>query len=230
MRNMPYDATMNEAIDNGDVLPFHTVLDVSEVYACLVLQFVDPCSYSGLNFGDKPDLFDCSKDLGVEVTQAIPPNNQEADALYAKFQREKDEQKRERLASRIEQVGGELCDWGLFGPNGTDNFDLIIKAFATKLNKLNSGSYKPFLHNHLYIRANICASNAMLVDALSRFTGINNKKTPFERIIISVPGRNYDFNLMEQSFAEYPFGFQEQYEIAVRARKIVLARQSHAAK
>lgn len=53
------------------VLPSHMPFDIWEVYARLVLQFLDEATYRNLSHRDKPDLWDELHDLGVEVTQAI---------------------------------------------------------------------------------------------------------------------------------------------------------------
>lgn len=220
-----------DSIAHTDILPSHLPLDIWEVYASLVLQHIDSATYTGLSYGDKPDLYDDSASLGVEVTQAIPPNNQEADALYAKLQLVHDEQTHDRLIERIEQVGGKVESWGLFGPNGADSFDLILKAFQSKLDKLNAGGYKPLEHNHLFVLSNILADNSMLENALQRFKELNYLAIAFERIVISVPGRNYDFDLIKKRVVEHPFGMREQCDIAERSREIVIAAaQGYAAK
>lgn len=66
------------------VLSSHMPLDIWEVYARLVLQFLDEATYGNLTHSDKSDLWDELHDLGVEVTQAISRETQEADALYTK--------------------------------------------------------------------------------------------------------------------------------------------------
>lgn len=204
-----------------DIMPSHLSLDVWEVYAGLVLQHIDPATYANLSHGDKPDLYDDSTSLGVEVTQAIHPNNQEADALYAKLQTTQDEQVRKRLIERIEQLGGKVMSWGLFGPNGTGSFDLILEAFQGKLDKLNTGGYKPFEHNHLFILSDVLADDRKLESALQCFTELNNLTVTFERIVVSVPGRNYDFDLISKAFTEHLFEMREQHSIAEKALSIV---------
>lgn len=216
---------MNEKrrkIRRDDVLPSHMKLDIWEVYARLILQLIDPGAYSGLQHGDKPDLFDAETSIGVEVTQAISSNNQEADALYAKLRSTKDEKLREKLTERIEQVGAQVFEWGLFGPKGTDSFDLAMDAFCTKLTKLNNGGYKAFEHNHLLIRSDILADAMMLGEALTLFSERNDKAVKFERVIVTVPGHNYDFDLIRNMVHDKTFGSMDQYRIAEQARQIVI--------
>ena len=60
----PFMNKRDSAIKYDDVLPSHTYLDIWEVYARLVLQFIDEVTYGRLSHGDKPDLRDGSLDLG----------------------------------------------------------------------------------------------------------------------------------------------------------------------
>lgn len=218
-------------IGHNDVLPPHTRLDIWEVYARLVLQFIDAAEYGHLVYGDKPDLRDEELDLGVEVTQAIPACNQEADALYARLHSEDDEASRSRLIGRIEQVGGKVLDHVLFGPNGIDSFDLIIDALKEKLEKLNTGGYEHFKHNHLFIRSNIYADSEMLDDGLASLIALNVQILSFERVVISVPGHNYDLDLINGLYSDLLFAFADQCSIGERARSIVIeAEADYAAK
>ena len=218
-------------IDHNDVLPPHTRLDIWEVYARLVLQFIDVAEYGHLVHGDKPDLRDEKLGLGVEVTQAIPTCKQESEVLYARLHNEKDKAGRSRIIERIEQVGGKVFNHVLFGPNGTDSFDLIIDAFKEKLGKLNAGGYEHFKHNHLFIRSNIYADGEMLDEGLASLVALNIQTLSFERVIISVPGHNYDFDLINCSYSDLPFVSADQYLIGEKARSIVIkAEIGYAAK
>ncbi len=214
------------AIKHDDVLPSHTCLDIWEAYARLVLQFIDATTYGRLSHGDKPDLRDGALDLGVEVTQALAARNQEADALYAKLRTEDNEFSQARIIERIEQLGGKVSDYGLFGPNGKDDFGLVIDAFKEKLAKLNGGGYEPFGHNHLYIRSDVFADNMMLDKGLADFVSLNTKPKSFERIVVSVPGHNYDFDLNGRTYRDLTFSSTDQYDIAVRAREIVIEAEN----
>lgn len=218
------------AFKYDDVLPSHTHLDIWEVYACLVLQYIDSVSYGRLVYGDKPDWRDRAHDLGVEVTQALPARSQEADALYSKLHGEDSKIKRSRIVERIEQVGGKVVGGVLFGPNGIDSFDLVISAFKEKLKKLNGGEYEVFEHNHLFVRSNIHADRAMLEEGLADFVALNVHPYSFERVIVSVPGHNYDFDLVSYEHSDLPFGFVDQSTIAEKARSIVIeAEKNYAA-
>lgn len=217
------------SFDYNDVLPPHTRLDIWEIYARLVLQFIDEAKYGHLVHGDKPDLQDVKHNLGVEVTQAIPDCNQEAEALYARLHNQKDEASKSRAIERIEQLGGKVFNHVLFGPNGTDNFDLIIDAYKEKLRKLNAGGYKHFEHNHLFIRSDIYADSEMLDKGLASLIALNIQTISFERVIVSVPSHNYDLDLINRIYRDLPFTFTDQYLIGEKARSTVIKAEADSA-
>lgn len=192
-----------------------------EVKAKLILEHIDPVTYNGLIVKDKPDLIDYKTSLGVEVTEANPQANKEADALYSEMQNNGfDATAHARSIERIEQLGGQVNGGILFGPGGDDNFELIMASFEEKADKLNKGEYEPLEHNHLFIFSWILADRRMLENALRRFAELNVLPVKFERLIVNVPGRNYDFDLVNRMVEERPFGSREQFNIAEKAYSI----------
>lgn len=192
-----------------------------EVYTKLILEHIDPVMYGGLIVKDKPDLIDYKTSLGVEVTEANPQASKEVDALYSKMQNnDLDAAKYARSIERIEQLGGQVNGEILFGPGGDDNFELIMASFEEKADKLNKGEYEPLKHNHLFIFSWILADRRMLENALRRFAELNVLPVKFERLIVNVPGRNYDFDLVNHMVEERPFGSREQFDIAEKAYSI----------
>ena len=196
-------------------------LKYPEVKAKLILEHIDPIMYGGLIVKDKPDLIDYKTSLGVEVTEADPQANKEADALYSEMQNNGfDATAGARLIEKIEQLGGQVIDGILYGPGGNDSFDLIMDAFKKKTEKLNKGEYESLEHNHLFIFSWILADRRMLEGALCRFAELNALPIKFERVIVNAPGRNYDFDLINQTVEERPFGSREQFDIAEKAYSI----------
>lgn len=193
----------------------------SEVKAKLILEHIDPVMYGGLIVKDKPDLIDYKASLGIEVTEANPQANKEADALYSEMQNSGfDATAHARSIERIEQLGGKVISGILFGPGGNDSFDLIMDTFKKKAEKLNEGEYESLEHYHLFIISCILANRRMLEDALCRFAKLNALPVKLERLIVNVPGRNYDFDLVNQTVEEHPFGSSEQFDIAEKAYSI----------
>ena len=89
--------------------------------------------YGGLIVKDKPDLIDYKASLGIEVTEANPQANKEADALYSEMQNSGfDATAHARSIERIEQLGGKVISGILFGPGGNDSFDLIMDTLKRK--------------------------------------------------------------------------------------------------
>lgn len=196
-------------------------LKYPEVYAKLILEHIDPVMYGGLIVKDKPDLIDYKTSLGVEVTEANPQANKEADALYSEMQNNGfDATACARSIERIEQLGGQVIDRILYGPGGNDNFEPIMASFEEKARKLNKGEYEPLEHNHLFIFSWILADRRMLENALRRFAELDVLPVKFERLIVNVPGRNYDFDLVNHMVEERPFGSREQFDIAEKAYSI----------
>lgn len=193
----------------------------SEVKAKLILEHIDPVMYGGLIVKDKPDLIDYKASLGIEVTEANPQANKEADALYSEMQNSGfDATAHARSIERIEQLGGKVISGILFGPGGNDSFDLIMDTFKKKAEKLNEGEYESLEHYHLFIISCILANRRMLEDALCRFAKLNALPVKFERVIVNVPGHNYDFDLINHTVEEHPFGSREQFDIAEKAYSI----------
>lgn len=193
----------------------------SEVKAKLILEHIDPVMYGGLIVKDKPDLIDYKASLGIEVTEANPQANKEADALYSEMQNNGfDATAHARSIERIEQLGGKVISGILFGPGGNDSFDLIMDTFKKKAEKLNEGEYESLEHYHLFIISWILANRRMLKDALCRFAKLNALPVKFERVIVNVPGHNYDFDLINHTVEEHPFGSREQFDIAEKAYSI----------
>lgn len=196
-------------------------LKYPEVYAKLILEHIDPVMYGGLIVKDKPDLIDYKASLGIEVTESNPQANKEADALYSEMQNSGfDATAHARSIERIEQLGGQVINGILFGPGGNDSFDLIMASFKEKTKKLNNGGYESLEHNHLFITSCILANRRMLEDALCRFAELNVLPVKFERVIVNVPGHNYDFDLINQTVEERLFGNREQFDIAEKAYSI----------
>ena len=196
-------------------------LKYPEVYAKLILEHIDPVMYGGLVAKDKPDLIDHKTSLGVEVTEANPQASKEIDAKYSEMQNDNlDAAEYARSKERIEQLGGQVIDGILFGPGGNDCFDLIMDAFIKKAKKLNKGEYESLEHNHLFIFSWILADRRMLENALRRFAELNVLPVKFERLIVNVPSRNYDFDLINHTAEEHPFESREQFDIAEKTYSI----------
>lgn len=197
--------------------------DIWEEYARVVLNWLEPAEYSGLALSDKPDLVDTIDDLGVEVTWSLPEGSKEIDALYARLRVEENPKKRSCIEGRLSQLGAKADKYFCLHPTGHDDFLLIHESHKAKLELLNKGGYKPFIHNHLFIMSDILADEAMLKAALIEFEQVSaNYDNSFERIIVAVPGYVYVFNLDDRSHRVTELVSSMQYDFAMTARKNVL--------
>lgn len=144
-------------------LPKHTKVDYYESYAKIVLEEFYPKEFIDLRIVDKPDLQSKDGTHGIEVTIAIDSNQMKADNIYSDISygriRNKDNSIKE-----IEKCGCKLEDGILRGKVGTDSFDLILKAFEDKLDKLKGNQYKYFKSTYLFVFSNIYADKKMIFD------------------------------------------------------------------
>lgn len=209
--------------DYDGPLPDHTKIDIWECYAKHVLRFIDADAYKDLMHSDKPDLIDVSHSLGVEVTDAIEPKSREADSCFAKLSEAEDPKYRERLTERIEQCGA-TCNGGiLFGPNGTDSFDLIHNALKAKLVKLNDGGYQHCKRYELFVHSDIFASECMLQQALATMVEISlDFSRIYTMVTVTVPENIYRFDLENKHYAHLSFESNDQRRIGMIARQEVI--------
>jgi hypothetical protein len=71
----------------------------------------------------------------------------------------------------------------------------------------------------------------MLDKGLASFVALNIRTISFERIIVSVPGHNYDFDLINRLYRDLSFTSTDQYLIGEKARSAVIeAEADYAAK
>lgn len=85
-------------IEKDRPLPSHTKLDYDECYAKVILEKFYPDRYVDLLLDDKPDLRDTSNGIGIEVTSAIPQNEQEAMSLACEIPYLEKEKQDKRIA------------------------------------------------------------------------------------------------------------------------------------
>lgn len=202
-------------------LPKHTKLDYYECYAKIALSQLLSQDYENLIIKDKPDLQFPDESSGIEVTQAIDPDQQTAERLYTDIQYGR-VRKKEGAINKIQKCGCKYENGILFGKTGTDSFDLILSAVKTKLEKINQGVYAYLCHYDLFVFSDIYADNIMLKGALQSMLALSSGyKVIFETIIILVPGSLYIFDLFSKQTKVIDYPNELQYEIACQAREMV---------
>lgn len=204
-------------------LPDRTKIDIWECYARHVLQFIDSNKYGNLTYSDKPDLIDRTRSLGIEVTDSQSRESREAESLYSRLAFIDDQSWRKRQVERIEQCGAHYESGILFGPKGTDSFELVYEALNKKLERLNSNDYELFRRNELFVKSTILADEEMLREALSKMEK-QSRDHPrrFASVTVSVPEHNYVFDFDSSTYKSLEFVSSEQFRIADSARREVI--------
>lgn len=227
---VPEVSHMHSPIDSESyVMPIlgRTKIDIWECYARHVLQFIDSDKYGNLAYSDKPDLIDRAQSLGIEVTASQSQDSRKAESLYSKLLYENDSSQEKRRIELIEQCGAHFEKGVLYGPNGSDSFELIIEVLRKKLDRLDSGDYEPFRRNELFVRSNNLADEEMLREALSNMKKESSGHScHFASVIVSVPGYNYVFDLDASTCVSLEFEYEDQHRIAREANKEVNIAQS----
>ena len=179
-----------------------------EIYARLVLEYFMPDYFNNLIRKDKPDLQ--GRNIGIEVTTAVPRRNLELDGIYSKLNSGVIKNEKAAL-NRIEKNRGRLQNGILSHPVMNDDFENILTSHKNKLEKLNSGNYTIFKQQCLFITDWILASDEMCKQALDDFVKQQlNYKIKFDVIIVCVPSNLYIFDLMKYNVKciEYPSDIQ----------------------
>ena len=204
-------------------LPDRTKIDIWECYARHVLQFIDSNKYGNLTYSDKPDLIDRTRSLGIEVTDSQSRESREAESLYSRLAFIDDQSWRKRQIERIEQCGAHYESGILFGPKGTDSFELVYEALNKKLERLNSNDYELFRRNELFVKSTILADEEMLREAHSKMEK-QSRDHPrrFASVTVSGPGHNFVFDFDSSTYKSLEFVSSEQFRIADSARREVI--------
>lgn len=202
-------------------LPKHTKLDYYECYAKIVLSQLLSRDYENLIIKDKPDLQFPDESNGIEVTQAIDPDQQTAESLYTDIQYGRVRNK-EGAINKIQRCSCKYENGILFGKTGTEAFELILQAVKAKLEKINQGGYAFFRHYNLFVFSNIYADDLMVKGALqSMFALSNGYKIFFQTIFVLVPGSLYVFDLSSKQTQVINYSNELQHKTACQAREMV---------
>lgn len=194
-----------------------------EAYAKLVLEYFFPESCKNLVMKDKPDLQNAT--TGIEVTTAISNKSMELDSLYSKLSSGKIKNE-VAVVKRIEGNGGQLKNGILSHPVMNDDFKNILFAHKNKIDKLNSGNYKTFENNFLFIIDHILTDEKMLKQALNDFDKQQqNYKSKFDLIIVCVPSYLYVFDMLQSNIRCIDYPNDIQFKLANNAIKIARKQQ-----
>ena len=125
----------------------------SEYFAKLVLEKLFPDRFFELEVLDKPDLQNSSEGIGIEVTTAVPASQKEMSSRFSMIvQNQGTTDQLEKSKERIRQLGGYYSDKGyMVSWTGYRDLNRIYIALEDKLVKLNSGNYRLFENQYIFI-------------------------------------------------------------------------------
>lgn len=117
-----------------------------EYYALAVLKYCDKLRFLSLHKAESPDLQDDNGILGIEVTNAESPRDQQINGESIKYRHAKTEEEKEKSLRIIRRNGGDQNAYCTTYPAGTDTKELknIQNAYRKKLKKLNTYREKCF--------------------------------------------------------------------------------------
>lgn len=217
-------------------LPEHTKLDYYECLAKIVLEALFPNDFIDLKIKDKPDLQNVEKEIGIEVTRAINPKQEQNEKLCSKIIHGQIRDKEKAIKkinssykpSRMIINGKEIRESDrynngiLIGIPENDNFDRIVKAFKDKIHKLNEGEYSPFLFNYLFIHSEIFAIQEMINNVIVDMNKFQEKyEKKFYKVFVYVPSELYVLNL-ENKIGEIKNIKEYQFDWAINARDMII--------
>ena len=163
-------------IRENEPLPPHTKLSYDECYAKLILEKFFPNKYENLQLSDKPDLRDLKHNIGIEVTSAIPKEEQEALNLAAMIPYV-DEQAQERRRRRLKKMGYRYMKYGMAHPPESYIKDTpckrFLEAYEEKIRKLNSGNYAELEKYDLYVYSEEVIDSWMIPKLIQAVSSIN---------------------------------------------------------
>lgn len=189
----------------------------TEAYAKIVLEKLYPEEFIDLQLEDKPDLQMKNGQLGIEVVSSEDEKDKHAQSLYSKIRCGKIRNKAKAI-KKIEKLGSIYTSGFLFG-DGKDSFDLILRSFNYKIDKLNGGGYANFKLNYLFTFSSIIADNRMIKEAIQEMQQIQaSKEKQFYKVFVLVPGALYCLDLYNDCYEIKPIDFTLQSNQSFEAR------------
>lgn len=219
-------------IEQDRPLPSHTKLDYDECYAKVVLEKFFPDRYVDLLLDDKPDLRDTSNGIGIEVTSAIPQNEQEAMSLACEIPYLEKEQQDKRIAY-LKKAGYNYTKYVMTGSGmgyawtGLDYPDIrntwckyFLSAVETKMKKLNTGGYASMKRYDLFVNSELFIEDWMPDELLKVLITYSQRPINYSFIyLLSLDGL-FVFNLEKQTVSPVETG-EKLYGLGMLARKMV---------
>ena len=119
-------------------LPAKMVKISREYNVLAILKYALPEQFSNLHKAEKPDLQDTESNLGIEVTSAISPLNEQITGESIKYSHAKTDAERAECLRIIKNCGGtrDAISTGYPVSTADNDKELVIEAFRKKMNKI----------------------------------------------------------------------------------------------
>lgn len=219
-------------IEKGKPLPGHTRLNYDECYAKLVLEKFFPEKYNSLKISDRPDLRDDMHNIGIEVTSAIPRQEQEALSLSSKipFLPEKVQ---ERRIEYLNKKGYRYTKYGMTHPGygyswtGCEIPPIektccaeFLNAVLKKIDKLNSGNYESLSQYDLFVQSELLVEDWMGSKILERLISIFNGEKKYSTIYLLGVNGLFVFDVEKKTWEKLETDIK-LYGLGLQARAMV---------
>lgn len=214
-------------IDPNKPLPEHTKLRYEECYAKVFLEYFYPNEFCNLIIQDKPDLYDCKNDIGIEVVEAEEQRKKEAVKLWYTMPYVS-EQEQVKNKDRMKQLGEEYMGgfqvWSTISYDkdiDSKPFKVLYAVLNRKLQKLKTGNYKLCKSYELFIYSELMIRKEWHEKMLARLIDISTKYSlKYEQIHIATQDSLCLYNIQENTF-KFCDITEKQKELAFQARKLV---------
>lgn len=132
-------------------------IKISREYEVMaILKYSFPERFAGLRKAEAPDLQDAKRNLGIEVTSALSPRDEQITGESIKYFHAKTEAEREKCLRIIHKCGGTRDEISIGYPVSTADSDKahVIDAFRKKMKKVDQ-YHEQFQHVGLAILIDI---------------------------------------------------------------------------
>ena len=173
---------------------------------------VFPDEYKNLQIADQPDLREPIRNIGIEVTSAIPKKEKEALALACKIPY-LDEKEQNKRKAYLHKNGYEYTDFfmihpiksyswlGLDYPDITKTFcSVFIDIVKKKIDKLNNGTYDFLSRYDLFVQSELIIEECMPEKLLEKLVLLSNMSKNYHFIYLLTLNGLFVFNIPLKSW------------------------------
>ena len=207
-------------IEKDRPLPRHTKLDYDECYAKIVLEKFFPAKYQNLQISDRPDLRTKDGNIGIEVTSAIPQEEQEALALACEIPYiDKEKQKYTKYG-----MSHPSRSYGWIGFNYPDIEKTFcrdfIHAIEEKIKKLNSGNYDLLPEYDLFVQSELYIEEWMRQKLIDKLCQLSTQRYNYKFIYLLALNGLFVFDVSTQKYSMKETG-EKLWGLGTAARDMV---------